>query len=131
MNELADPAVYGDGLARVLDEIATRMPKEEVEAVWAFPGVRREGREHGVAVVTRTGADDRHIVYRVRYVVELKGQQRGAVSVEIAETALAPADTLLKVIDGVRDRASEAGEAELVDLGAWKQQTDAPRGTAE
>jgi pyruvate/2-oxoglutarate dehydrogenase complex dihydrolipoamide acyltransferase (E2) component len=117
----ADPAVYGDGLARVLDAVAQRMPKAEVEAVWSFPGVRREGREHGVAVVTRKGAGDRHIVYRVRYVLELKGQARGQLSVVIAETAEAPADLLPRVIDGVRDRADEAGDAEVVDLTAWKR----------
>ena len=121
----ADPAVYGDGLAQVLDAIAARMPKADVEALWSFPGVRREGREYGVAVVTRKGAGDRHIVYRVRYVLELKGKERGTASVEIAETAEAPADLLPRVIDGVRDRADEAGEAELVNLDAWRSEPGA------
>ena len=116
----ADPAVYGDNLARVLDAIAERMPREEVEAVWSFPGVRREGKEYGVAVVTRRGASDRHIVYRVKYVLELKGQARGSAKIDIAETAEAPADMLPRVIDGVRERADEAGEADVVDLSSWK-----------
>jgi len=116
----ADPAVYGDNLARVLDAIAERMPREEVEAVWSFPGVRREGKEYGVAVVTRRGASDRHIVYRVRYVLELKGSTRGSVAIEIAETAEAPAELLPRVIDGVRERADEAGDADVVDLSSWK-----------
>lgn len=117
----ADPAVYGDGLAQVLDAIAARMPRADVEAVWSFPGVRREGREYGVAVVTRKGAGDRHVVYRIRYVMELKGSSRGKASIEFAETAEAPAELLPKVIDGVRDRADEAGDAEVVNLAAWKQ----------
>jgi hypothetical protein len=116
----ADPAVYGDGLARVLDAIAERMPRDEVESVWSFPGVKRDGKEYGVAVVARRGAGDRHVVYRVRYTLELKGQARGTGTVEIAETADAPADLLARVIDGVRDRADEAGDAEMVDLTAWK-----------
>ena len=119
----ADPAVYGEGLAQALDAIALRMPKAEVEAVWAFPGVKREGREHGVAVVTRRGASDRHVVYRVRYVLELKGAARGKAQVDITETAEAPAGMLQQVIDGVRDRADEAGDAELVDLTVWKQES--------
>ncbi len=118
----ADPAVYGDGFSQVLDAVAERMPKAEVESVWSFPGVRREGREHGVAVVTRRGASDRHIVYRVRYVIELKGVSRGRAQVDITETAEAPADLLPRVIDGVRDRADEAGDAEIVDLTSWKQE---------
>ena len=122
----ADPAVYGDNLAKVLDAVAERMPREEVEAVWSFPAVRREGREYGVAVVTRRGASDRHIVYRVRYVLELKGQHRGTASIEIAETAEAPADALPRVIDGVRERADEAGDADLVDLTSWKLDSPTP-----
>lgn len=117
----ADPAVYGDGLSQILDAVAARMPRSEVEAVWSFPGVKRDAREYGVAVVTRRGAGDRHIVYRVRYVLELKGASRGKASIEIAETAEAPADMLPRVIDGVRDRADEAGDAEIVDLTAWKR----------
>ena len=124
----ADPAVYGDGLARVLDAIAERMARADVEAVWSFPGVKRDGKEYGVAVVTRKGAGDRHIVYRVRYVLELKGAQRGTATVEIAETAEAPADMLPRVIDGVRDRADEAGDAEVVNLTAWKEDAGAPDG---
>jgi hypothetical protein len=116
----ADPLVYGDGLAKVLDAIAERMPRADVEAVWSFPGMKRDDKEYGVAVVTRKGAGDRHVVYRVRYVLELKGQKKGTATVEIAETAEAPADMLPRVIDGVRDRAAEAGDAEVVDLAAWK-----------
>ncbi len=127
----ADPAVYGDGLARVLDAIAERMPRADVDAVWSFPGVKRDGKEHGVAVVTRKGAGDRHIVYRVRYVLELKGAARGTATVEIAETAEAPADMLPRVIDGVRDRADEAGDAEVVNLSAWKDEAGAPDGGGE
>lgn len=102
------------------------MPREEVDAVWAFPGVRREGREYGVAVVSRVaeGAGDRRRVYRARYVVQLKGQERGKTVLELDETAETPAALVAEVIEGVRRRADEAGEAELVDLTAWKRGDD-------
>lgn len=116
----ADPAVYGEGLAHVLDRVAALMPKAEVEAVWSFPGVRREGREHGVAVIARRLSGERHQVYRARYVLQLKGQDRGRWAVELEETAEAPAALLPEVIEGVRRRADEAGEAALVDLGPWR-----------
>jgi len=121
---------YGEGLARLLVAVAERMPKAEVDAVWAFPGVKREGREHGVAVVARqesagpedrrTGGPKRLRVYRARYALTVKGQDRGRVEVEVEEIALAPRDTLPSVIEGVRRRADEAGEAELIDLAPWK-----------
>jgi pyruvate/2-oxoglutarate dehydrogenase complex dihydrolipoamide acyltransferase (E2) component len=122
----ADPAVYGAGLARVLDAVAERMPKAEVEAVWSFPGVRRDGREYGVAVVMRRGAGDRHVVYRARYVLQEKGQERGKIAVELEATAEAPADLLPRIIDGVRERADESGEADVVDLTAWKADGGGP-----
>ena len=117
----ADSAVYGEGLAKLLDLVASRMLRSEVEAVWAFPGVRREGREYGVAVIERRVEGERRLVYRGRYIVQLKGQERGKVVVELEETAEALPKTLQRVLEGVRQRADEAGEAEPVDLAPWKQ----------
>ena len=124
----ADRAVYGEGLAALLDLVAARMPKAEVEAVWAFPGVRREGREHGVVVVERHLAESRRLVYRGKYAVQLKGQERGRIAVDLEETAEAVPEMVSRVIEGVRRRADEAGEAELVDLGPWRAGADAAGG---
>src|SRR5262245_48018948 len=110
MSELsapADPAVYGDGLARLLDAVAERMPKTEVDTVWSFPGVRREGREYGVAVICRKSDEGRYVVYRARYVLNIKGQDRGKAQLDVEETAVAPADLLPQVLEGVRRRADE------------------------
>jgi pyruvate/2-oxoglutarate dehydrogenase complex dihydrolipoamide acyltransferase (E2) component len=115
----ADRAIYGEGLAAVLDMVAGRMPRAEVEAVWAFPGVRRDGKEHGVVVISRRGVAERHKVYRARWVIQEKGQERGKVTVDVEETAEAPHEMLARVIAGVRDRADEAGDADVVDLGSW------------
>jgi hypothetical protein len=112
--------VYGEGLARLLDLVGAEMPAAEVEEVWAFPGVRREGREYGLAVIARRQGEERRVVYRARYVLQLKGQDRGKATLDLAVTAEAPAALLPQVIEGVRRRADEAGEAELVDLGPWK-----------
>jgi pyruvate/2-oxoglutarate dehydrogenase complex dihydrolipoamide acyltransferase (E2) component len=109
-----------EALARLLELLAERMPRAEVEAVYAFPPVRREGREHGVAVVSRATTGDRRLVYRARYVVALKGPERGRITVTVEETAEAPAALLPEVLEGVRRRADEAGDAEPVDLSAWK-----------
>jgi hypothetical protein len=109
-----------EALARLLDAIAAEMPPEEVDAVWVFPPVRREGREHGIAVVSRVAGADRRSVYRARYLVGLAGGERGKVSVRIELAAEGPADLVPSVIEGVRRRADEAGDAELVDLSEWK-----------
>lgn len=97
------------------------MPREEVDAVWVFPGVRREGREYGVAVVSRVAGGDRRRVYRARYTLDLKGHERGRTALELDETAETPAALVPEVIEGVRRRADEAGDAELIDLTEWKR----------
>ena len=121
--------MYGDGLARLLDAVAERMPRSEVESIWSFPGVRREGREHGLAVICRRAGEGRYIVYRARYVLNVKGQERGKAEFAIEDTAEAPIEMLPKVIEGVRRRADEAGDAELVDLASWHAHgDDVPQG---
>jgi hypothetical protein len=91
-----------EAVVRLLEALAARMPRAEVEAVYAFPPVRREGRDHGVAVVSRRLDGDRRLVYRARYVVALKGPERGKVMVAVEETAEAPAGLLPAVLEGVR-----------------------------
>ena len=113
-----------DAVGKLLDAIAAEMPREEVEAVWAFPPVRREGREHGVAVVSRYLGAGRRRVYRARFAVGLSGAGRGVVTVELEQAAEGPADLVPTVIEGVRRRADEAGDAEPVDLTAWRAAGD-------
>ena len=117
-------AGFSDGLARLLEVLAAQMPRHEVESVWSFPELRREGREHGVAVVSRRDSGERRRVYRARYVTDLKGRDCGRVVVDLEETAATPGELLPRVIEGVRRRADEAGEAELLDLTTWKAARD-------
>jgi len=118
-----------DAVEQLLAALDELMPRDEVEAVYAFPPVRHDGREHGVAVVSRVMSGERRLVYRARYVVPLKGPDRGKVTVAVEETAEAPAALLPEVL-GSAARADEAGEAEPVDLTAWKA-GQGERSTAE
>ena len=119
-----------DGLDRLLEVVAQRMPPAEVEAVWAFPPVRREGREHVVAVISRVVGEGRRLVYRARYTVGLTGSERGKIAVELELAAEGPPDLVTAVIDGVRRRADEAGDADLVDLSAWRTGSGEPSAVA-
>lgn len=113
-----------EALARLLEAVAAEMPAHEVEAVWAFPPVRREGREHAIAVVSRLAGEDRRRIYRARFSVGLSGAERGKVTVQLEQAAEGPPDLVPSVIEGVRRRADEAGDAELVDLSSWKAALD-------
>jgi len=109
-----------DGLTLLLEAVAARMPPAEVDAVWAFPPLRREGKEHGVAVVSRLAGEGRRLVYRARYTVGLSTAERGKFTVALEQAAEGPPELVTAVIDGVRRRADEAGDAEPVDLSAWR-----------
>jgi hypothetical protein len=65
-------------------------------------------------------------VYRARYVLELKGEKRGTATLELEETAETPPELVPRVIDGVARRADEAGDAERLDLTAWKAAEQRP-----
>ena len=124
-NDQHELRAVNEALARLLEAVAAEMPAEEVEAVWAFPPVRREGREHAVAVVSRLAGEDRRRIYRARYTVGLSGGERGKVAVQLEQAAEGPPDLVPSVIEGVRRRADEAGDAELVDLSSWRAALDA------
>ena len=54
------------------------LPPAEVDGVWVFSPLRREGREWGTAVLRRVDGDRRRI-YTARYVLAIKGKERGQV----------------------------------------------------
>ena len=52
--------------------------------VWVFSAVRHEGREYGTAVLSRVDGDRRRI-YTARYVLALKGKERGKFEASVLE----------------------------------------------
>src|SRR6185503_16613152 len=64
------------GWARLAGAVAEVLPPAEVDGVWIFSPLRREGREWGTAVLSRVDGDRRRI-YTARYVLAIKGKERG------------------------------------------------------
>jgi hypothetical protein len=87
--------------------VAARVPPAEVERVYLFRPFRREGREWGTAVVTRSDPDGRLRVYTARYMLIVRGKERGQTRVEVEEVGLSPAEVVAQVIQATADRTGD------------------------
>ena len=78
LHSTTSPPAPGTGpgwerLAQVLREV---LPVSEIDRIWAFRVVRREGRDFGTAILSRLEADRRRI-YTARFILTVKGPKRG------------------------------------------------------
>ncbi len=64
------------GWDRLAQAVARAVPAEEVDAVWVFSPLRRDSREWGTAVLSRVKGERRRI-YTARYLLSVKGKERG------------------------------------------------------
>jgi len=103
------------------EAVAAEVPSAEIETIYAFRPIRREGREWGTAVVTRRAPEggERLRVYTARYMLVVRGKERGQSKVEVRETALSPADVLAQVIQATADRSGDAEPPVALGPAAW------------
>jgi len=86
------------------------MPPAEIAALYLFRPIKREGREWGTAVVTRKSEDEggRLRVYTAKYMLIVRGKDRGQAKVELKEVGLSPAEVLAQVMQAAADRTGDA-----------------------
>jgi hypothetical protein len=99
--------------------VEAAMPPAEIETIYLFRPIKREGREWGTAVVTRKSGEDRLRVYTAKYMLIVRGKDRGQAKVELKEVGLSPADVLAQVMAAAADRSGEAEPPVEVSPGAW------------
>ncbi len=107
----------GPGWAKLAAAVEAQVPPAEIETIYVFRPIKRQGREWGTAVVTRksASADGRLRVYTAKYMLVVRGKERGQAKVEVVEVALSPAEVLARVLQATVDRG---GDTELpVELG--------------
>ncbi|MFZ5623095.1 MAG: hypothetical protein ACOY71_01520 [Gemmatimonadota bacterium] len=103
---------------RLADAVVAEIPPAEVEAVWRFEPIRREGREFGTAIVARA-AEDRIRIYTARYVHQLKGKERGRYAAEVLEVGSGPRETLDQLLAEAQDRLDDEGPPAAVAPEPW------------
>jgi hypothetical protein len=111
----------GPGWAKVAEAVAAAMPPAEIDAIYLFRPIKREGREWGTAVVTRKSADGggRLRVYTAKYMLVVRGKDRGQAKVEVKEVGLSPAEVLAQVMQATADRTGETEPPAEVGRGVW------------
>ena len=111
----------GPGWAKVATAVEAEMPPAEIETIYLFRPIKREGREWGTAVVTRKTAEGggRLRVYTAKYMLIVRGKDRGQAKVELTEVGLSPPEVLAQVMQATADRIGEAEPPVEMAPGAW------------
>ena len=118
LNRPAEAPGVGPGWTRLAEAVAQHLPAAEVDAVWAFPNLRRDGREWGTAVVSRVEGDRRRI-YTAKYQLVLKGKERGRFEAAVEEVGSGSMDTLAELLREVHKRTDDEHPPVPVALAGW------------
>lgn len=121
---LAPPSPgQGPGWAKVAAAVGAQVPPAEVETIYVFQPIKRQGREWGTAVVTRKSAapDSRLRVYTAKYMLVVRGKERGQCKVEVSEVALSPAEVLAQVMQATVDRGGDTEPPVELNPAVWYQ----------
>ena len=97
----------GPGWAKLAAAVAQEVPPTEIETIYLFRPIKREGREWGTAVVTRR-AEGRLRVYTAKYMVVVRGKERGQAKVAVEEVGLSPVEVLEQVMQSTAERTGDA-----------------------
>ena len=106
--------------AQLAAAVAAQVPPAEIETIYLFRPLKREGREWGTAVVTRRAeGSERLRVYTARYMLIVRGKERGRWKADVEEVALTPAEVLAKVMQAATDRTGDPEPPVAVARSAW------------
>lgn len=118
LNRPAEAPGVGPGWTRLAEAVAQHLPAAEIDAVWALPNLRRDGREWGTAVVSRVEGDRRRI-YTATYQLVLKGKERGRFEAAVEEVGSGSIDTLAELLREVHKRTDDEHPPVPVALADW------------
>jgi hypothetical protein len=98
--------VTGLGWPRLAAAVAEQLPPGEVDGVWLFSPLRHEGREWGTAVLSRLDGERRRI-YTARYMLAVKGKERGKFEAWVQEVGSGPVEALAQLLQDVQRRIDD------------------------
>jgi hypothetical protein len=118
MNEPRRAAITGSGWDRLAQAVAEVLPPAEVDAVWMFSPVRRDAREWGTAVVSRVDGERRRI-YTARYVLAVKGKERGKFEASVQEVGAGPIEAFDRLVQEAQRRIDDEHPPVFVPPESW------------
>jgi hypothetical protein len=109
----------GPGWEKLAEAVAAQVPPAEIETIYVFRPYKREGREWGTAVVTRRAGDGRLRVYTGKYMLVVRGKERGRSAVEVSEVGTSPADVVERVMQATAERTGDAEPPTAMGPAVW------------
>jgi hypothetical protein len=106
------------GWSRLAGAVAEVVPPGEVDGVWIFSPLRREGREWGTALLSRVDGDRRRI-YTARYMLAIKGKERGKFEATVQEVGSGPLTALAQLLQDTRKRIDDEQPPTPVSPETW------------
>jgi hypothetical protein len=115
----ASPSSGWDRLAQAVAEV---VPPAEVDGIWVFAPLRRESKEWGTAVLSRMDGERRRI-YTARYMLAVKGKERGKFESTIQEVGAGPVEVLSRVLQEAQRRIDDEHPPLSVPPETWFSST--------
>lgn len=117
-------AGQGQGWAKLAAAVEAQVPPAEIETIYVFRPIKRDGKEWGTAVVTRKAADGedrggRLRVYTAKYMLIVRGKERGQGKFAVEEVALSPAEVLARVMQATVDRGGDSEPPVELSPAVW------------
>lgn len=106
------------GWDRLAEAVAEVLPPTEVDGVWVFAPLRRENREWGTAVLSRVDGERRRI-YTARYVLAVKGKERGKFEASVQEVGTGPIGALTRLLEEAQRRIDDEHPPVPVSPESW------------
>jgi hypothetical protein len=117
------PSGLEPGWTRLAQAVADVVPPDQVDAVWTFTPLRREGREWGTAVLSRVDGERRRI-YTARYILAIKGKERGKFEATVQEVGSGPVEALTRLLQEAQKRIDDEQPALSVSPADWFATSD-------
>ncbi len=111
-------ATPDSGWARLAGAVADVVPPAEVDGVWVFSPLRRDGKEWGTAVLSRVDGERRRI-YTARYMLAVKGKERGKFEATVEEVGSGPLTALAQLLQDTRKRIDDEQPPTPVPPETW------------
>lgn len=115
---------YGSGWKELAQAVAETIDPAAISRIWLFSPMRREQREWGTAVVAgREDVGDLR-VFTARYMMIVRGRERGRGKTHVEEVGSSPEQVVRDVLLGVQQRFGEAEPPVAIDPKSWYPDPD-------
>jgi hypothetical protein len=103
---------------------AEEIPAAELDRIWCFPALRQGPAELGTAVLARTDEGDRRRIYTARYLLMVKGKERGRFEADMTEVGSGPLERLPALLDEAHRRSDDEEPPVEVEVADWLAAVD-------